>query len=154
MIDPSFLKRIADTNAMLDRLIPRIVGAQKSAELAAEFTRSVDAMSATLSSVFDKVVLQFRASTFVHGLIGAHEQLIEGMERHNDAHILVSAQLPKLGWYRSREEPCTLSIELADFIRDNEWGKVDQEMMKHLPRFKTDELRQWLGQRRSAGAPH
>jgi hypothetical protein len=35
---------------------------------------------------------------------------------------------------------------LAQAVRDGQWDQVDQEMMKHLPIFKEDMLREWLAQ--------
>jgi hypothetical protein len=35
---------------------------------------------------------------------------------------------------------------LAQSVRDGQWDQVDQEMMKHLPEFKEDMLREWLAQ--------
>lgn len=60
--------------------------------------------------------------------------------------MLISVRLPQRGWYLSGQEPCTLSDRLAKAVREEEWDKVDQEMMEHLPQFEVDPLRTWLVQ--------
>ena len=60
--------------------------------------------------------------------------------------MLISAALPKRGWYLSGQEPCTLTNSLAKAVREERWDTVDQEMMEHLPQFKMNPLRAWLAQ--------
>jgi hypothetical protein len=146
MIDSHLLRQIADVQATVDRLAPDLSWVQESAERAARFAREVEAMAARYTSPFEQLVLQDRTWTYLQHLADEHNQLLAGMERHRKAHMLISAALPKRGWYLSGQEPCTLSLRLARSVQDGEWDQVDQEVMHHLPDFKLDALRQWLAQ--------
>ncbi len=146
MIDSYLLRQVADAQAMIDRIAPDLSWVRESAEQAARFTREIEAMAARFSSPFDRIVLQDRTRTYIENMVDRDNQLIAGMERHHNAHMLISMALPKRGWYLSGQEPCTLSLRLARSVREGDWDQVDQEMMQHLPHFKMDVLRQWLAQ--------
>ncbi len=148
MMDSYLLRQIADAQAMVDRIAPDLRRVTESAEKATRFGNEVQAMAARFSSPFDRIVLQDRTRTFIQNMVDERDRLLAGMQRHHKAHMLVSAALPKRGWYLSGREPCTLSLRLAQSVREDDWDQVDQEMMKHLPHFKMDKLRQWLAQER------
>jgi hypothetical protein len=103
-------------------------------------------MTARLSSPFEKFVLQDRTWTYFQKMAEDHARMVAWAERGRKDHMLISVALPKRGWYLSGQEPCTLSDRLAKAVREEEWDKVDQEMMEHLPQFKVDSLRAWLAQ--------
>lgn len=145
MTNSYLLRQIADAQAMIDRLAPDLSWIRKSAEQASRFAREIEAMT-RFASPFEKLVLQDRTWTHIQKMVDERNQLLAGIERHHNARMLVSVALPKRGWYLSGQEPCTLSLRLAQSVRDGKWDLVDQEMMKHLPQFKEDMLRQWLAQ--------
>src|SRR4051812_25106798 len=118
MIDSHLLRQVADLQATVDRLAPDLSWVQESAERATRFAREVEAMAARFMSPFERLVLQDRTWTYIQHLADEHNQLLAGMERHRKAHMLVSAALPKRGWYLSGQEPCTLSLRLARSVQD------------------------------------
>lgn len=146
MTDLHLLRQIADAQAIIDRLAPDLAWIQESAERASRFAREVEARTARFHSPFETLLLQDRTWTYFQKIVDDHNQLLAGVERHHHAHMLISASLPIRGWYLSGQEPCTLSLRLSQSVRDGQWDQVDQEMMKHLPKFKEDMLRDWLAQ--------
>ena len=146
MIDPYMLRQIAEAKATIDRLAPDLSWIQKHAEEATRFARQIEAMTARFSSPFDKFVLQDRTWTYFQKMAEDHVRMVAWAERGRKDHMLISVALPKRGWYLSGQEPCTLSDRLAKAVREEQWQKVDQEMMKHLPQFKVDLLQAWLAQ--------
>jgi hypothetical protein len=137
---------MAEAKAMIDRLAPGLSRIQKHAEEATRFARQIEAMSARFSSPFEKFVLQDRTWTYLQKMAEDHARVVAWLERGQKDHMLISAALPKRGWYLSGQEPCTLTNSLAKAVREEEWRKVDQEMMEHLPQFKMNQLRVWLAQ--------
>lgn len=151
MIESTLLRQIADAQAQVERLLPDLSWIQETADRASRFAKEVEAISARFTSPFEKTLLQDRTWTYFQKVVDDHNQLIAGAERHRKDHLLISASLPKRGWYLSGQEPCTLSQRLARSVRNSEWDQVDQEMMEHLPQFKMDPLQKWLSQE---GVPH
>lgn len=96
MIDSYLQRQIADTQAMIERHAPDLSWIRQSPEQASRFAREVEAM-ARFTSPFDKLVLQDRTWTHIQKMVDSHAQLLAGMERHHNAHMLVSAILPKRG---------------------------------------------------------
>ncbi len=119
---------------------------KEAARLAAEFTDQVESTFAGVKSYFDQLVIHDRALTYFQKVHDDHLQLQRGLKRHDDARILISAELPKRGWYLSGQEPCRLTLRLADAIRARNWDVVDQMLMTQLPEFKPDVLPAWLAQ--------
>lgn len=146
MIDSNTLRLIADAQAMVDRLAPNIAWLKESIDRATRFADDVRRMGEQFASPFQQMVLQDRTWTYVQNMVEERNQLLAGLDRHRNARMLISAQLPKRGWYLSGQEPCTLSLRLAKSVGEGDWDQVDQEMMEHLPEFKMDLLRQWLTQ--------
>jgi hypothetical protein len=146
MIDSYILRQIADAQAMIDRLTSDFSGIQKHAEEATRYSREIGAMTARLSSPFEQFVLRDLTWTYFQKMVDDHNRMIEWAKRGQEDRMLISVALPKRGWYLSGKEPCTLSDRLAKAVREGNWDYIDQEMMKHLPRFKVDPLRAWLVQ--------
>jgi len=146
MIDSYMLRQMAEAKAAIDRLAPDLSWIQKHAEEAAWFARRIEAMTARFSSPFEKFVLQDRTWTYFQKMAEDRARIIAWAERRQKDHMLISVALPKRGWYLSGQEPCTLSDRLAKAVREEDWVKVDQEMMEHLPQFKVDPSREWLAQ--------
>jgi len=146
MIDPYMVRHIAEARATVDRLATDLSWIQEDAEEAARFARQIKAMTARLSSPFDKFVLQDRTWTYLQKMAEDHVRMVAWAERGQKDHMLISVALPKRGWYLSGQEPCTLSDRLAKAVREEQWQKVDQEVMEHLPQFNVDSLRVWLTQ--------
>ncbi len=142
----SQLREFAKLQTTVDRFSAGLAWVQESVGRASQFAKEVEATITRLTSHFEKAVLQDRAWTYLQHITDTFSELQVGMQRHQDEHILISAALPKRGWYLSGREPCTLSLRLARSVREGNWGQVDQEVMEHLPQFKLDPLRQWLVQ--------
>jgi len=162
-----------DSLAKLESVIGRLDTGLASLQESAEHIRRFDEMiKAQLNSIkmpsFEKLLLEDRALSFVHGFNrwndeimegvrkwqdqvtktfrNLNEEITEGMKRHREAHMLVSATLPERGWYLSGHEPCTLTLKLAKSVRADDWDAVDQQVIEHLPDFKPELLKQWLAE--------
>ncbi len=146
MVDPYMLRQFAEAKATIDRLAPDLAWIQKHAQKAARFARQIEAMATQFSSPFEKFVLQDRTWTYFQKMAEDHARMIAWAERGRKDHMLISVALPKRGWYLSGKEPCTLSDRLAKAVRQEDWDKVDEETMEHLPQFKVESLRAWLVQ--------
>ena len=129
----------------LQRVESGLSWVRKSAERSRRFIEGIESTT-QMCSAFQKIVLDDRLATFIQRVTQDHADLDAGMRRHREAHILVSARLPKRGWYLNGQEPCTLSLSLAEAVRAEDWELVDQEVMRHLPEFKLNELRSWMAQ--------
>lgn len=145
-MDPYMLRQMAEAKAMIDRLAPDLSWIQKHAEEATRFAREIEGMAARFSSPFEKYVLHDRTWTYLQKMAEDHARMIAWAERGRKDHMLISVALPKRGWYLSGQEPCTLTNSLATAVRAEQWDKVDQEMMGHIPQFDVDLLREWLAQ--------
>jgi len=132
---------------MIDRFALDLSWIQRHVEEAIWFARQIEAMAARFSSPFEKFVLQDRTWMYFQKMAEDHARMVAWAERGRKDHMLISMALPKRGWYLSGQEPCTLMNSLAKAVREEEWGNVDQEMVEHLPQFKTDPLRAWLAQK-------
>ena len=51
---------------------------------------------------------------------------------------------PSAGWYLSGQEDADLIFGLSDLIRANEWEQADDTILAHLPKFKANELKEWM----------
>jgi hypothetical protein len=145
-MDKYMLRQMAEVKAIIDRLAPDLSWIQKHAEAATRFAQQIEAMTARFSSPFERFVLQDRTWTYFQKMAEDHARMVAWVERGRKDHMLISVRLPQRGWYLSGQEPCTLSDRLAKAVREEEWDKVDQEMMEHLPQFEVDPLRAWLVQ--------
>jgi hypothetical protein len=86
----------------------------------------------------------------VESLINDAEQTAATSARWAEVMKIVPSDLPKRGWYLTGKEPCTLFPELASYIEKQDWQKVDDAVMAHLPKFKVDVVREWF---RQSGIP-
>ncbi len=134
--------------ASVNRIASGLSRVRESAQQASRFAEQIEAAITRMSSPFDQLVLNDRLTTCLQYVNERHSQLQAGIQRHHEARLLVSAALPKRGWYLSGREPCTLSLSLANAVRTEDWEQVDQEVLKHLPKFKMEALREWLVQLR------
>ncbi len=139
-------KEFCDLSASVNRIASQLSWVGESAARASRFTKQIEVDMAKLSSTFDQLVLNDRLTTFLQDVNKLSSQTRALNERHREAHLLVSAALPKRGWYLSGQEPCTLSLRLANSVRTENWEQVDQEVLEHLPEFKMEELSEWLAQ--------
>lgn len=121
----------------------------ESYQEATRFAERMDAMVTNLRSPFEKLLIDDRLTTYFPQIAHIEDsfgQFEAGLKRHSESHLLVSAALPKRGWYLSGSEPCTLSLSLAKSVREQNWDKVDQEVMEHVPEYKLDLLPKWLSE--------
>jgi hypothetical protein len=140
------LRQMAEAKACTNRQVQDLLRLQKHVEDVAAVARHIEAMTAQYLSSFEKHVLQDRTWTYIEMMREEQNRIDAWVKRGQEDHMLISAILPKLGWYLSGQEPCTLSNRLAKSVREEKWGKVDQEIMEHLPRFSVDPLQAWLAQ--------
>ncbi len=138
--------QMAESNAKIDQLARGLSSFQKQREEATRIARGIEAMTVRFSSPFEKLVLQDRLWTYFPKVGEFRARVVAWLERSQKDHMLISAELPKRGWYLSGREPCTLTDRLAKAVRKEEWDTVDQEMMEHLPQFEMNPLRAWLVQ--------
>jgi|GEM_PF-3106179 len=141
-----YTRELSELTASANRLASGLSWVRESALRTSLFTKQVQDAITRLSSPFHRMVVSDRLTTFLEHLNEQRSQLEAGMRRHGEAHILVSAALPKRGWYLSGKEPCTLSLSLAESVRAGDWAQVDQEVLAHLPEFKDEKLEEWLVQ--------
>jgi hypothetical protein len=146
LIDPYMSQQIAEAKAAIDRLAPVCELIQEHAEDATRFINQIEEITTRFSSPFEKFFLQDRIWTYVQDMARNQARIAAWVERGQEDRKLISIALPKRGWYLSGQEPCTLSDRLANAVREEQWDKVDQEMMEHLPQFNLDSLRAWLMQ--------
>ncbi len=144
MVGP-YTREFSELTASVNRITSDWSRIQESAARASRLVEQANAAMARMSSPFDQMVLHDRLATY---LTECHSQTQAWIQRTGEAHFLVSAALPKRGWYLSGQEPCTLSLTLANSIRTEDWEQVDQEVLKHLPKFEMEALREWLAQLR------
>ncbi len=145
MVDSSATEP-SELTASVNRIASGMSRVLESAQRASRFAKQIEADIARMSSRFDQLVLHDRLTTYLQDYNQLSSQAQAGMQRHHEAHLLVSAALPERGWYLSGQEPCTLSLSLANSVRMEDWQQVDQEVLKHLPEFKMEVLREWLAQ--------
>lgn len=146
-MDNYLLQQMAEAKAYTNRQVQDLLQRQKHVEDAVAVARHIEAVTAQYLSSFEKHVLQDRTWTFIEKMMREEQNRIDAwVKSGREDHMLISAILPKRGWYLSGEEPCTLSNSLAKSVREEKWDKVDQEMMEHLPRFLVDPLQAWLAQ--------
>jgi hypothetical protein len=145
MIDSKLHEQIASLQKIVEGMAPIVAGATELARQAEQLAREVEAISAHCAP-FDRFFLENQTWNYFQRFIDEQAQLLGALHAHHDAQNLVSTELPKRGWYLSGEEPCTVTFELARFIRDGDLEQVDQVMMQHLPDFQLDALREWLAQ--------
>lgn len=103
-------------------------------------------MTAQIQSPFEELLIQDRATTYLEKIVNQQNQLLSNMEKHREDSILISATLPKRGWYLSGNEPCTISNKLAKLIRESKLEEVDNVLMNLLPEFERNTLKTWLVQ--------
>jgi hypothetical protein len=135
------LKSLASTQSAIQRLALEAASIRESFERSTALLNQFKASFANILPAFERAVVLHCANEFL-----AFDRFQKGMKRHREASMLVSATLPRRGWYLSGCEPCTASLRLADLIQAKDWDGVDHEVMEHLPRFKVDALKQWLGE--------
>ncbi len=140
-----YAREFSELTAAVNRVASRLSWVRESAH-ASRFARQIEVAITKVSLPFDQLVLHDRLTAYLQDVNERSSQLQAGIQRHHEAHLLVSAALPKRGWYLSGQEPCTLSLSLANSVRTEDWDQVDQEVLKHLPEFKMEALREWLAQ--------
>jgi hypothetical protein len=128
-MDKYMLRQMAEVKARVNRLAHDLSGIQRHVEDATLLARHIEAMTVRYSSPFERHVLQDRTWTYLQKMREDHNRMIVWIERGREDHMLISATLPKRGWYLSGQEPCTLSNRLAKAVHEEKWDKVDQEMM-------------------------
>lgn len=127
----------------VQRLVEQFDQIRESAQQFGQMTTDVERMIQSWAQPFEQVLLHDRAATY---LTDTFANFQAGWDRHREAHVLVTAGLPKRGWYLSGKEPCTLSLRLAKAVKSENWDLVDQEVIKHLPKFKVEAVERGLKQ--------
>lgn len=133
-----YAKELSELTASVTRIASGLSSMRGSVQQASRFAEQIEAAIARMSSPFDQLVLNDRLTTYLQHVNERHSQLQAGMQRHHEAHLLVSAALPKRGWYLSGQEPCTLSLSLANSVRTEDWEQVDLEVLNYLPNFEME----------------
>lgn len=109
-----------------------------------DLVRQVEAMSADITSHFDRIVLESRMRQAIEDALSWHRQLFSDGQRFREAISLVATEVPKRGWYLSGEEPCDVIIRLENCVRNKNLSQLDQEMMNCLPEYRWEALENWL----------
>lgn len=105
----SHAKEFSELAASVNRIASDLAWARESSQKTSRFIEEIEAVIKRMSSPFDQSVLHDRLTTYLQHVEESHSKLHAGLQRHHEAHLLVSAALPKRGWYLSGQEPCTLS---------------------------------------------
>lgn len=128
-------------------LAEHVLWVHDSVRLASEFAAQMERIAQDITSSFDKIYLRSQFDTYLESVWDTFSQIEAGNKQWTDARMVVAAALPKRGWYLSGQEPCTLTVELAEYVRAGDLERVDAEVMRHLPTFNMHVLKEWLGQR-------
>ncbi|WP_254512804.1 hypothetical protein [Anatilimnocola floriformis] len=126
-----------------ERVRDLVIGAQANyTEQFNHIKSMLDGISTSLTTPFEHLFFENRLSSLVNDLIGINNSKIaERLRRHHERHLIVGDKLPSRGWYLTGTEPIGLTFTLAEAIENNDWDRVDQKVMEHLPVFDEDKLR-------------
>src|SRR5437870_1599986 len=92
-----------ELTAYVNRIAPDLL---RDSQEHRRFIEQIEASITSMSSPFDQFVFNDRLTAYAEQVAKQFSQADAAMKRHREAHLLVSKEQPKRGWYLSGHEPC------------------------------------------------